>query len=98
MKLIIKVIFSAIKGLIGLLLTPLDLLISNVFPDIASGLSYISGFLDWLTDFIRFVLSWLPFSSSFYIFISLCLGFYYLVPLMVHAFKIVINWYIALKP
>lgn len=98
MKLIIKVIFKAIIGLINIVLTPLDLLVSNVFPDLAYALGKVSGFFEWVLTFIRYVLSWLPFDSSFYVFLTAALIFYYSVPIMVRYIKLAINWYIALKP
>lgn len=98
MKFLIKVIFKAVKLLITLITAPLDLLIKGLLPDISHGLSQVASFFDWLTDFVGYVLSWLPFTSSFYVFLIACLVFYYTIPLVAHTIKLIVAWYNALKP
>lgn len=98
MKLIIKVIFSAVKLLINLILLPLDLLINSVAPDLTNVISSVNGFFTYITDAILWVKSWLPFYDIFWTSLVAVLVFKYTVPMITHIIKLILAWYDKLKP
>lgn len=98
MKLIVKVIFKAVKALITIVLTPLDLLVNSVAPDISSLISNVNGFFSYITTAILWVKSWLPFTTAFWTILAGVLVFKYTVPMITHTIKTIIAWYDTLKP
>lgn len=98
MKLIVKVIFKAVKSLINLILLPLDLVINGLFPDISSLITNVNSFFNSITTGILWVKSWLPFTTTFYVVLVAVLTFNILVPFTVHTIKNIIAWYNRLKP
>lgn len=98
MKLIVRVIFKAIKLLINLVLLPLDLLVQSVAPDLTDIIASVNGFFTYITDAILWVKSWLPFTSLFWTLLASVLVFKYTVPMITHAIKVILAWYDTLKP
>lgn len=98
MKLIVKVLFSAVKALINLVLLPIDTIVHALMPDLSGAISQINSFFSYITDAILWVKSWLPFATSFWTILTAVLVFRYTVPLAVHGIKTVVAWYDTLKP
>lgn len=98
MKIIIKVIFKAIKILINAVLLPLNLLINSMMPDVADAISSINGFFSYITDACLWVKSWLPFYDWIWTLLVSVLIFKISVPAVAHIIKLVLAWYDKLKP
>lgn len=95
---ILKGIFSLAIGLVNLLLSPIDSIISQFFPTITQGLNYVSSFFSWLSNIIPWAMSWMGIDSAI---VTLLVGYYTFkltVPLMVHTVKLAIKWYDKIKP
>ena len=98
MKLIVKAVLKLVMRLISLLLLPIDTLINQHLPALASALDSVSDFLTWLTTFAKWVLSWLPLGTQFYAFLIAVLVFRFTFPLLVEIVKLAIKWYHYLVP
>lgn len=98
MKLIIKVILSFVISLIDLILRPLDLLIYQHFPTITGAVGLVLNFLNWLKDFVLWVLSWLPFTPTFWSFFISVLIFSITLPTLIDMIKLVVKWWHAIVP
>lgn len=98
MRLIITVIFGAVKTLINLVLLPLNAIVEGLLPSVSDALTSLTSLLDWLKDFTAWVISWLPFSSTFYAFVVGALVFIYAVPVTVSAVKLIVKWWHSLVP
>lgn len=90
---VIKLIIS----LVNVLLLPIDLLISNALPDLATAISAIGTFLNLCCSSIGWVLSVFGLSSECISLIVLYYGFKLTLPLAVSLVKLAIKWYNALK-
>lgn len=91
-------IFSLIISLVDILLTPLDLIISNAFPTLDVGLSYVTGFYEWLCGLIPWAMSWFGLNTDIIGFYVAYITFELTVPLLVHTVKLCLSWYNKLKP
>lgn len=98
MKLIVNVIFTFVSTLINLILLPLNVSIISLFPSLNDSLTQVNSLLDWLKTFTVWVVSWLPFNSSFYSFVLLALIFIYSVPLITNLIKLIVKWWHYLVP
>ena len=91
-------IFKLIISLVSLLLSPIDALITQFFPSIAEGLSYVVSFFDYIGDLMFWVLSWFHLPQAF---VTLLVGYWTFkltVPHLVHRIKLAVAWYHKLKP
>lgn len=91
-------IFSLIISLVDILLSPIDLLISNAFPVLDVGLSYVTGFYEWLCGLIPWAISWFGLNTDIIGFYVAYVTFELTVPLLVHTVKLCLSWYNKLKP
>lgn len=98
MKLIITAILNFITGVIGAVLSPIQTIIITTIPGSSIMFGYIEGFFIWLTDFIIWVLSWLPFDPTFWVFVTGYFVFRLTIPLLVHGIKLAVQWWHALIP
>lgn len=98
MKFLIKAVFKVVKLMINLILLPLDLIIDGFLPELDTIIQYVNSFFTWLFDFIVWVLSWLPFSQTFYAILGAVLIFKFMVPFSAHTIKLVLKWYRTLVP
>lgn len=98
MKLIITVIFGALRTLVNLILLPLNNVIEDMLPSVTDALASVTSLFDWLKQFTSWVISWLPFSSDFYAFVVGALIFIYAVPVVVSLIKLIVKWWHALAP
>lgn len=98
MKLIVTVIFTAVRLLITAVLYPLDSTVELLLPSLTDALNSVSSLLTWAKTFTLWAISWLPFSSTFYAFVIGALIFIYTVPVVVSAVKLVVKWWHALVP
>lgn len=95
---IFNVLFNVILGLINIVLLPLNALIDRTLPDVSNALNIMASYIAMLGDYISFGLSYLGFSSE--VISAACIIIFGLVtiPLAAHAVKLIIKWYVALKP
>lgn len=95
---ILKGIFKLVTSLVGVLLTPIDNLISTSLPDLQTGLNAIGEFLSLATSSVGWVLSVFGLSSECLSLIVLYFTFKLTVPLTISTIKSAIRWYDKLKP
>ena len=98
MKLIIKVIGQFVLTMLNLLLFPINQVIETYLPGLTNATQVISNLLNWLKDFVLWVISWLPFTSEFYTFLYSVVFFCLLVPLLLNAIKLVVKWWHYIVP
>ncbi len=91
-------IFKLVIFLVDLVLKPIDLLIGSFFPSLETGLSYISGFFNWLCGLLPWSVSWFGLNSDILAFYVAYVTFELTVPLLVHTVKLCLAWYDKLKP
>lgn len=97
-KAIINGIFKLIISLVGVLLAPIDALISNYLPGLSSAISSVGSFLSVCTQSIGWVLSCFGLSSNCISLIIVYFTFKLTVPLLIYVFKLAIKWYHMLAP
>lgn len=85
---------SFITSLMG----PLSSTILSLVPDLTGFSTTVSAFFDWIVDFVNWALSWLPFTTGFYVFFSVYWVFRLTVPLITHTVKTIIKWWHMLAP
>lgn len=98
MKLIITVILNFATTMINLLLLPLNLTIVAVMPGLDNVLTKVNGFILWLQDFTAWVISWLPFDTTFYTFAVATIIAVASIPLITNGIKLVVKWWHYLVP
>lgn len=94
---------SALMGLViklvNVLLTPINLIISQLLPqEITDGLNSIGGFFQTISNGIGWVVSASGIPQAAIAIIVATMVFKLTVPLLVHATKLAIKWYDKLKP
>lgn len=98
MKLIINVILKFLMFSINAVLLPINLIVENSLPEVVDAFNRVTSFLEWLKDFIAWVLSWLPLGSDFYSFMVAVIIFRFTVPLLMSGVKLVVKWWHSLAP
>lgn len=98
MKLVITVILNFATTMINLILLPLNLSIMSLMPGLDDILSKVNGYILWLQDFTAWVISWLPFDTTFYTFAVACLIAVISIPLITGGIKLVVKWWHYLVP
>ena len=96
-KAIIKGIFKLVLALVNLILLPIDTIISNYLPSVASAIDKVSAFFNWVTNLIPWGVSWFGLSSTTISLFVAYITFELTVPLLIHTVKLAIKWYNALK-
>lgn len=95
-----KILLGIIKlmiGLVSVILTPIDSLITSALPDLSNVLDSVSGFLSIATSSVGWVISLTGISSSVISLIVLYYGFKLTAPLLFYMIKLAIAWYNKLK-
>lgn len=95
---ILKGIFKLVIGLVNILLTPIDAIISAALPGLSTALTGIASFLSLITSSIGWVLSVFGLSSECLSLIVVYFTFKLSVPIVVYSIKLAIRWYDKLKP
>lgn len=91
-------IFKLIIGLVSVILTPIDNLITNALPDLAGALDSISSFLNICTHSIGWVISLTGIPPLAINLIVLYYGFKLTAPMLFYMIKLALTWYNKLKP
>ena len=97
-KAIINGIFKLIISLVGVLLSPIDSLITSALPGLSSAINAVGSFLSTCTSAIGWVLSCFGLSSNCISLIIVYFTFKLTLPLLIYAFKLAIKWYHMLAP
>lgn len=95
-----KILLGVIKlivGLVSVILTPIDNLISTALPDLSNVLDSVSAFLNIATQSVGWVISLTGISSSVISIIVLYYGFKLTAPMLFYMIKLALSWYNKLK-
>lgn len=95
---LLSAIMSLIIKLVGILLTPINLLINTLLPDVSTALNSIGGFFQVVSDGLGWVVSASGIPASAIAIIVATMVFKLTAPLVVHATKLALAWYDKLKP
>lgn len=95
---ILSGIMKLIISLVNVLLTPIDLLISNLLPGLDSAFSAITAMFNAISSVIGWCLSFTLLSSETISLIVLYFTFALTLPLGVYTVKLAIKWYDKIKP
>lgn len=91
---IIKLIIS----LVSVLLTPIDLLIESLLPDLSSALTAVGNFFSLISQSIGWGISVLGLSNETLSLIVLYFTFKLTAPMGFYMIKLALSWYNRLKP
>ena len=95
---ILSGIFNLVIGLVSILLSPIDTLITNTLPSLDSALTSFNSLIDYIITIIGYVVDASGLSD---ISIALIVGYYTFViggTFSVSVVKLALNWYEKLKP
>ncbi len=90
-------IFNVIIGLVGVLLTPIDLAVKAALPGLSDGINAIGGMFDVVNNVVGFCISATGLSDTA---IDLIIAYYVFiltVPLTFSSIKLALKWYNSLK-
>lgn len=96
-KAIISGVFKLIISLVNIILSPIDILISQFLPGLDTALSYISNFFDYIGGIVPWVISYTGINQIVLNSIIDIYVFILTVPIMVHTIKLALAWYNKLK-
>ena len=91
---IIKLIIS----LVSVLMTPIDLLIESLLPDLASALTAVGNFFSLISQSIGWCVSILGLSNETLSLIVMYFTFKLTAPMGFYMIKLALSWYNRLKP
>lgn len=78
-KAILNGLLSALTGVVSFLLTPVNALVENLFPDMANAIATFNNFVDtYLGSNLAYFFSMFPpiFKSLLVLFFTFCIGYY----------------------
>lgn len=91
-------IFKLIISLVNVILSPIDTLINNALPDVASGINAFNSLINYVINFMAYVVDASGLSSTAINLIILYFTFTLTLPLSVYTIKLAMKWYDKLKP
>lgn len=91
-------IFKLIIGLVSIILTPIDNLISSSLPSLQTALNAVGSLLSLISQSLGWAISVTGLSSSALSLIVLYFTFKLSVPLLFYLIKLALSWYNKLKP
>ena len=95
---ILSAIFKLVISLVTLLLSPIDALITSSLPDLGNALSSFSSLIDYVINFIGYVVDCSGLSSTAINLIIIYFTFVLLSRPVVYVIKLALKWYDTLKP
>lgn len=95
---ILKGLFKLITKFISILLTPINLLISNMLPGFNDMLTGVGNAFNNCTQYFGWIVDAACLESNVISFFILVLSFRVLFPFAVSAIKLIVKWYRALMP
>lgn len=91
-------IFKLIIGLVSIILTPIDSLITSALPSLDNALTAVANFFNYIGSSIGWVISLTGLSSETLSLIVLYFTFKLTAPMLFYMIKLAISWYNKLKP
>ena len=91
-------IFKLIIGLVSLILTPIDALITSALPSLDNALTAVASFFTYIGSSIGWVISLTGLSSETLSLIVLYFTFKLTAPMLFYMIKLALSWYNKLKP
>lgn len=91
-------IFKLIIGLVSVILSPIDLLITNALPSLDNALTAVANFFLFIGSSIGWVISLTGLSSDTLSLIVLYFTFKLTAPMLFYMIKLALSWYNKLKP
>lgn len=91
-------IFKLIIGLVSIILTPIDALITSALPSLDNALTAVASFFTYIGSSIGWVISLTGLSSETLSLIVLYFTFKLTAPMLFYMIKLAISWYNKLKP
>lgn len=91
-------IFKLIIGLVSVILSPIDLLITNALPSLDNALTAVASFFTYIGSSIGWVISLTGLSSDTLSLIVLYFTFKLTAPMLFYMIKLALSWYNKLKP
>lgn len=94
---IVNGIMSLIMSLVNVILSPIDLLISQFLPGLDNAFTAIASMLNYASQYLGWVIDLTGLSSETISLIVLFYTFKLTVPLLISTIKLAVKWYNALK-
>ena len=91
-------IFKLIIGLVSIILTPIDALITSALPSLDNALTAVASFFTYIGSSIGWVISLTGLSSETISLIVLYFTFKLTAPMLFYMIKLALSWYNKLKP
>lgn len=91
-------IFKLIIGLVSIILTPIDALITSALPSLDNALTAVASFFTYIGSSIGWVISLTGLSSETLSLIVLYFTFKLTAPMLFYMIKLALSWYNKLKP
>lgn len=91
-------IFKLIIGLVSVILSPIDLLITNALPSLDNALRAVASFFTYIGSSIGWVISLTGLSSETLSLLVLYFTFKLTAPMLFYMIKLALAWYNKLKP
>lgn len=91
-------IFKLIIGLVSIILTPIDALITSALPSLDNALTGVASFFTYIGSSIGWVISLTGLSPEALSLIVLYFTFKLTAPMLFYMIKLALSWYNKLKP
>lgn len=91
-------IFKLIIGLVSIILTPIDALITSALPSLDNALTAVASFFTYIGSSIGWVISLTGLSPETLSLIVLYFTFKLTAPMLFYMIKLALSWYNKLKP
>lgn len=91
-------IFKLIIGLVSVILSPIDLLITNALPSLDNALTAVANFFTFIGSSLGWAISLTGLSSESLSLIALYFTFKLTAPMLFYMIKLALSWYNKLKP
>lgn len=91
-------IFNLIIGLVSVILAPIDLVITNLLPDLSSALDAVAQFFAVVSGGLGWAVSLTGLSASAISLIVMYFVFKLTAPIAFYMIKLAISWFRSLKP
>lgn len=94
---LIQGIINFLSHLITLILTPLDLLIRGLLPDLSGALTLVDNFITHIINYVPLAISYTGLTNNTLSIIISLITAIVVIPLTAHGVKLALQWYNALK-
>lgn len=91
-------LFNLIINLVGVVLKPIDIIITSIFPDMSVVFNSLGGFFSFISDGLGWAVSFTGLSQESIQMVVMFYGFKLTAPVAFSAIKSALKWYKTLKP